>query len=124
MRYILTKSGDYNNTGVVLVSDYATNGARYSRDNTLPYTKGKTGLEMTGGEFVRKQLLKPGGDPNLGCDEPDKLIAWAWEFLTKGISPEWVELAELYYELRSKGVKLPAIEIGRNLSDIPFRMLG
>jgi hypothetical protein len=69
-------------------------------------------------------LLKPGGDPDLGCDKPDKLVDFAWQFLTRNIAPEWVELAELYYELRSKGVKLPAIEVGRSIGDIPGVMRG
>ena len=109
----------------MLVSDYATNGARYSKDAYLPHTKGKKGMEMTGGEFVRAKLLKPGfSDPDLGCEKPDKLVDYAWQFLTKNIAPEWVELAQLYYELRSKGVKLPAIDVGWSVEDVPFAMRG
>lgn len=118
MTYILTKSGDYSNTQVVLVTDWAINGARYSRSTILPRTKGEKGQEITGAQFVRQKLLKNGGDPDLGCDEDGKLNEFAWQFLTSGMPPEWVDLAELYYELRSKGVKLPAVEVGRDLSQI------
>ena len=121
MTYTLTRRGQVNDPRVVLVNSWAPEGSRYSRDDYLPGTKkGKTGKDITGREFVRLRLLKPGEEPELSCDEPDKLTAWAWEYLTHGMPQEWVKLAELYYELTSAGHKLPPVELGPSLRNRPF----
>ena len=115
MTYILTRS--YDNGRIVLMSDWADVGPRYDRDTPLPHTKGKTGHEMTGKDFVKEKLRKNTGDPNLGCNEEGKLIEFGVEFLTRGLPPEWVELSDFLWELRSSGVKLPAIEVGPSIGD-------
>ena len=74
---------------------------------TLPHQNG-----LTAGAFVRQRLLNPGGDRSLGCDEPDKLHAYAWEFLTTGLPQEWLQLAALNCELRDQGVELPTVQLG------------
>ena len=115
MTYRLTKSSESNE--IVLVSDYADVGTRYTRNSTLPHTKGKTGNQMTGTEFVLARTRKPGGEPGLGCDDPKKLIQYASIFLTTGFPADMVQIAEWLAEMMNAGHDLPPIEVGRKLSD-------
>ncbi len=112
MTYILTKNGHPGCDTVVLISSHAPEGARHSRNSTLLHTQGEKGKEMTGFEFVRTQLLNPGGDPNLGCDEPDQLVNRAIEFLTSGLPPEFLKTHDMLRELENAGVKVPSL-LGR-----------
>ncbi len=109
MTYILTKNGHPGNYTVVLISSHAPEGARHSRNSTLPHTQGEKGKEMTGSEFVRTQLLNPGGDPDLACDEPDQLVNWATAFLTSGTPPDFLKTHDTLRELENAGVKVPKL---------------
>jgi hypothetical protein len=126
-QFSLTKSGDYSNTRVKLVNDWAREGQRYNRNMLLPGTRGKDGREMTAGDFVREKLLERGpSELDLGCDEPDQLVPWGWLFVTYDLPPEWFKLAELHHELVDRGHKLPAIEEGQSIyaRETPFAMHG
>ena len=93
---------------IVLVSDWAREGAQYRADSTLPHQSGG----QTARDFVMQWLLKPKGEPGLTSEPADEFDTLAFEFISTGMTPENLRFAEVYFELRSKGVALPPVKLG------------